>query len=100
MKPKIICTCPVCLRAITYSIELAFMLEPRPLAAFTIRAIAHLDWVPSLLYSHIIGRLCELGVLIRFVPDDPANKPVRYLHYKLMTPVRRRPWSQKKGRKE
>jgi hypothetical protein len=94
-KQDIICVCPACLEGIRGRIRLAFAVERRPLGIFTTRVIAGLGWVPPMLYSHLFNRMVETGELVKFTPDNP-NQPTRYLHYRLMRPVGRRPW--KKGR--
>ena len=81
-----VCACRQCRRDIRGQIEEAFLVEPRWMGEFTIRFHAGLDWVPMLLYRHILGRMCLLGILIKSVsPDDHFP---RYLLARVMAPAK------------
>jgi hypothetical protein len=83
---KTVCACRMCRRAIRQSIEEAFIIEPRWMGEFTIRAVGMLSWVPLPLYRHILGRMCLLGIVIK--STDPADEFPRYLLARCMVPVR------------
>jgi hypothetical protein len=44
---------------------------------FTIRVLARLGWVPMWIYRNILGRMVQLGILIKSV--DPDDEFPRYL---------------------
>ena len=83
---KTVCSCRQCRRDIRRAIERVFEADPRWMGEITIRFHAHLGWVPMLLYRHILGRMCLLGILLK--SQAPGEEFPRYILARVTMPAR------------